>query len=223
MRKTMRQILTIFIAGFGLALILSGSRYPHRASAVFGDIDDDKRLEAPFRLASEVAERALAREMEEGEGCDAIPYVDVRRECGPLMEAKSEACHAEGRMSCANQTRALEIARGQRDAKAVANIRKILVERLELVEGCVVARKEGLPVWDDAFDKVTADKRRFSTEQQRAKDSTTKTFYRLMVGYSDRILNYYVPAIRTHKEKYHELNPVVNQCKALIREADKPL
>jgi hypothetical protein len=219
----MRQILTITFTIAGLAIILAGTRQFDRAFTVSADIDDDKRLEAPFRSASEVAARGLAREMDEGEGCDAIPYADLKRECVPLMKEKADACHAEGRMSCDNQTRALEIARGRRDAKAVAAIRKILVERLDLAEGCAVARKEGIPVWDDAFDKVAADKRRFSTEQQRAKDSTTKTFYRLMVSYSDRILNYYTPAIRNHKQQYAELNPVVNQCKALIREADRPI
>jgi hypothetical protein len=220
----MRQIFTILMAIFGLGLILFGSRHLDASFTVRADIGKDRAMEAVYKEAVETAMAHKAGRLEPGKGCNSIPDPGLQRACVPLMQEKGEACHPRGGMSpgCGNEERNdLRAAKRAGNEREITRIRELCEARLKIWTRCALARKNGIPPWEDARDWMTSEKARFNREQQKATDKSTKAFYQRMVGYSDNLLNYYAREAITHEDTYMRANDSVNECKDIIREANR--
>lgn len=205
--KNMKARLMAMMLGFLMAANL----------AVSMPVADDKAMEKAYSAASQVA-----KDRPTGRGCETIPF-PFQRDCKNLVKEKDALCHSGTVRKCDDQTIPLTQARIKKDKEKIKEIRVTCEQRLANAESCNQIRNTVQGIFDAAQERVEKEKSLFESKLSKTKEAALQEFYRRMIAYAETILSYYRDTKTGHENQITQNLRLMDKCKKVIADADKPL
>jgi hypothetical protein len=78
-------------------------------------------------------------------------------------------------------------------------------------------------MFEAAQERVEKGKRLFESKLSKTKDMAMQDFHRRMILYAGTILTYYRDTKTGHEEQMSQNSRLIDKCKNVIADADKPL